>query len=201
MNRSLAPSLAVTVLALALAAGCSKKEDKTTADPAGSASTTAAKVTAACNLMDEIGSCTEYAKPEAASLEKSLCEGLKGKWLTGPCPTEGVVGSCALSAGDTKRYYKTFQELKSFTVEEAQADCESALVKGTFTMAPGATRKPKAEPPAASAAAAASATEAPSAAAKPTVDPQKPALKPAPNQAPAKPLPAPKQGGLLNDRN
>ncbi|MBL8612004.1 MAG: hypothetical protein JNL38_31970 [Myxococcales bacterium] len=189
-SRLLASALTSAVIVF-LSCGCTKKDDKAGVDPASSAKTTAAApAKASCDLLDQIGVCTEYAKLEAAALEKSLCEGLKGRWKEGPCPTDGVVGSCAMTGGDTKRYYKTFQELKSFTVEEAEADCQSELVKGVFTASPNAPRKP---PPKAEATGSAPKVEPSASAAapsKPQIDPQKPSLKVAPNAAPQKPVPA-----------
>lgn len=133
---------------------------------AGKTQTTAASVTgakASCDMSAEVGSCNEYRKGASFGLEKSLCEGFKGKFTLGSgCTAENQVGSCTMPDGEVKRYYGLTIGAHGFTLDDARADCESEILKGRFTAAEGAPAaaapkrdepSPKAAAPAAKAAA------------------------------------------------
>jgi hypothetical protein len=126
----------VTALMLAAVAACGKKEEGKGADRAAETTTTSAVATAmaSCDMLAELGTCNEYRGRASFGLEKSLCEGYKGKFANTGCATNGQLGSCLMSDGEIKRYYgaKVAGE-HALTGAEAKADCESALVKGTFT--------------------------------------------------------------------
>lgn len=137
---------AVTAVMLAAVVACGRKDDagaKAADDKASAANITSATVAAkaSCNMLTELGTCNEYRNGQQNSLglEKSLCEGFHGKFQNAPCPTDGQVGSCAMSDGEVKRYYgsKVAGE-HSMTVAEAKSDCESELVKGKFLTDPNA---------------------------------------------------------------
>lgn len=137
---------AVTAVMLAAVVACGRKDDagaKAEGDKASAANITSATVTAkaSCNMLTELGTCNEYRNGQQGNLglEKSLCEGFHGKFQNAPCPTDGQVGSCAMSDGEVKRYYgsKVAGE-HSMTVAEAKSDCESDLVKGKFLPDPNA---------------------------------------------------------------
>ena len=133
LSRLAAASWFAAVFAAALVGtGCKKDGGK--AAPIASASADLGKrgPAVSCNLLDQAGTCTEY-RSGSSPVEKSLCEGLKGRYGDSTCPGEGRVGSCAMGADEHKHYYKTFVELRSFTAEEAKADCESELIKGRYT--------------------------------------------------------------------
>lgn len=120
----------------AVACGKPSKDER-----AGEASTTAAALGAAkasCDMASELGSCNEYKNGSSFGLEKSLCEGFKGKFAMAACPTTGQVGWCTLSDGEVKRYYGAAAKEHAYTLEEAKADCESDLLKGKFTAEPAA---------------------------------------------------------------
>ena len=123
---------AVTVSMLAaVACGRPSKDDART----GETRTTAASVSAAkasCDMTAELGSCNEYATGTTFSLEKSLCEGFKGKFSRTSCPTAGEIGRCMLSGGEVKRYYGVSAKDRAYSAAEAKADCESELVKGQY---------------------------------------------------------------------
>jgi hypothetical protein len=121
---------AVTALMLA-AIACEKKED---AKPAA-ANVTSAVVTAkaSCNMRGALGTCNEY-RGSSLGVEKSLCEGFKGQFSNGPCPVDDLIARCELSDGEVKRYYGPASAGESaMSREEAQADCESDIVKGKFS--------------------------------------------------------------------
>lgn len=162
---------AVTAVMLAAVVACGRKEEAGKgAEKASAANITSATVAAkaSCNMLTELGTCNEYrgGEQEKLGLEKSLCEGFHGKFQNVSCPSEGQVGSCAMSDGEVKRYYGSKVAAEhAMTVDEAKADCESDLLKGKFTADPNA-------------AAASAPAEEPKAPASPTPAAKKPA-KPA----------------------
>lgn len=132
--------VAVTTLMLLAVVACTKKDDGKTEKP-GETSTTSANVAAkaSCNMLTELGTCNEYRTGSSFGLEKSLCEGFKGKFTNAGCSTEGQIGSCLMSEGEVKRYYGSkVAGDHALTIEEAKSDCESELVKGKFTPDPNA---------------------------------------------------------------
>lgn len=161
--------IGVVTVGMLAAVACAKpaKDDGT-----GTTNTTAASVTgakASCDMSGEVGSCNEYRNGSSFGLEKSLCEGFKGKFtLGGGCATGNQVGSCALSDGEVKRYYGTSIGAHGFSLDDAKADCESDVLKGKFTGDPNAAAagSPEKDEPAAKAAAPAAKPAAKPAAAK-----------------------------------
>ena len=146
--------VAVTTLMLVAVVACGRKDDGK-ADKPGEASTTSANVAAkaSCNMLAELGTCNEYrvegtvrsagdGKPSTFGLEKSLCEGFKGKFANSGCSTDGQIGSCLMSEGEVKRYYGSkIAGDHALTIEEAKGDCESESLKGKFTADPNAEKK------------------------------------------------------------
>lgn len=168
MKSLLVASIVTVGMLAAVACGKPSKDDE-----AGKTNTTAASVGAAkasCDMSGEIGSCNEYRNGSSFGLEKSLCEGFKGKFTQGSgCATTNQVGSCALSDGEVKRYYGAAIGAHGFTLDEAKADCESDVLKGKFTADPNAAAAaaaPKKDEPAPKAAAPAAKAAAPKTAAK-----------------------------------
>jgi hypothetical protein len=147
---------AVTVGMLsAVACGKPAKQDEASQTNTTSAAVGAPK--ANCDMSAEVGSCNEYRNGTTFGLEKSLCEGFKGKFtLGGGCGAANQVGSCALSDGEVKRYYGAAIGAHGFSVDEAKSDCESEILKGKFTADPNAAAAaaPKKDEPAPKAAAA-----------------------------------------------
>lgn len=144
----------------AVACGKPSKDDEASKTNTTSASATAAK--ASCDMSAEVGSCNEYRSGSSFGLEKSLCEGFKGKFTVGGgCATANQVGSCTMPDGEVKRYYGTAVGAHGFSLDDAKADCESEILKGKFVAdanAAAAAAKtsepaPKAAAPAAKAAA------------------------------------------------
>jgi len=136
----------------AVACGKPSKTDDTGKTNTTSASLDAAK--ASCDMSAEIGSCNEYRNGTSFSLEKSLCEGFKGKFTSGSgCATANQVGFCQLSDGEIKRYYAASAiGAHGFSLDDAKADCESEVLKGKFSADPNAAA-PAAKPAAKAAAA------------------------------------------------
>jgi hypothetical protein len=98
--------LAAAFAVLSLAA-CSKSAKK---DATTTSATTADKpgggVKGSCNLRKEASTCSEETeKSDPMGLSKSLCGALKGVWIDGKCPQDGVVGTCADKDGSTTYYY------------------------------------------------------------------------------------------------
>lgn len=117
--------------ALIVAVACGRSEDpKTSETRTTSASQTVRGARASCDRTRESGTCEEYKSGTSFGLEKSLCEGFKGKFAMTPCEARGMVGSCRIGdaqTGEVKRYHES-----RFSAESAKADCESEIVKGTF---------------------------------------------------------------------
>lgn len=127
-------TIAFVTVGMLAAVACGKPSKD---DQAGKASTTAASVTgakASCDMSAEVGSCNEYRNGSSFGLEKSLCEGFKGKFSLGSgCATANQVGSCTMPDGEVKRYYGTSIGAHGFTLDDARSDCESDVLKGKFT--------------------------------------------------------------------
>lgn len=126
-----------SLVALAATAGC-KKDPPPTPTAATSAQAAAGGrpgVVASCDMIAEVGSCTEWAKV-AMGLEKGLCSGLKGKFAEGAaagCPKASEVGSCAMADGEVKRYYSAAQGPNGYTLADAERDCKSPELSGKFS--------------------------------------------------------------------
>ncbi len=136
---------ALCTVALAVPAFASVACGKRT-DERSSATTTSSAMAsnghATCNMIPVAGKCEEYAKEDPLGMAKSLCEGFKGVYSNAACPTELLVGTCAMKGEDRKRYYVTKDELTSFSPEDARKDCESDLVLGKFTAVATPPKKP-----------------------------------------------------------
>ena len=140
--------VAVTTLMLAAVVACGKTGDRVGTASETSTTAAAAAVKASCDTLATLGTCNDYRSGTSFGLEKSLCDGLKGKFANQGCSTVGQIGSCAMSDGEIKRYYGTeVAGDHALTVEEAKGDCEGELARGTFTVAKIA---PTGEAPAAS---------------------------------------------------
>lgn len=159
-------TVAFVTVGMLAAVACGKPSKD---DAAGNANTTSASLSAAkasCDMSAEVGSCNEYRSGSSFGLEKSLCEGFKGKFNVGSgCASNNQVGSCTMPDGEVKKYYGTSIGAHGFSVEDAKSDCESEILKGKFTADPNAVAAaakkdepaPKAAAPAAKPAAKASA--------------------------------------------
>jgi len=148
-------TVAFVTVGMLAAVACGKPSKD---DAAGSTNTTSAGVTAAakasCDMSAEVGSCNEYRNGTSFGLEKSLCEGFKGKFtLGGGCSAGNQVGSCTMPDGEVKKYYGASTSAHGFSVEDAKSDCESELLKGKFMADPNAASASKKDEPAPKAAA------------------------------------------------
>src|SRR6185295_11705216 len=117
--------VATVSAAMIVAVACGRSEEPKSSETRTTSASLAAR--ASCDRTQESGSCEEYRNGTSFGLEKSLCEGFKGRFAMTPCSTRGMVGSCRLGDGEVKRYYAS-----RFTSDEAKADCESEIVRGTF---------------------------------------------------------------------
>jgi hypothetical protein len=117
--------VATVSAAMIVAVACGRSEESKSSE----ARTTSASLVAraSCDRSEESGSCEEYRNGTSFGLEKSLCEGYKGRFTMTPCSTRGMVGSCRLGEGEVKRYYDS-----RYTADAARADCESDIVRGKF---------------------------------------------------------------------
>jgi hypothetical protein len=86
-----------------------------------------------CDYRSDTGVCT-YNKESSAD----MCKSLGGKPIDGPCPTEGVLGTCVSPdslTGEVKSYYPT--SAAQYTAATAKAACEAQ--QGVWASAGGAT--------------------------------------------------------------
>ncbi len=125
--------------AMLLAVACGTRGTPTKADDKGAHETSSATVTSAalapkasCDMVASLGTCNEYRSGTTFGLERSMCDGFKGKFTLASsgaalCPEQGRIGRCELAGGEVKRYYAALSRA------DARADCESDLVRGTFT--------------------------------------------------------------------
>jgi hypothetical protein len=123
------------IVALASAIGaCSKKEEsggEAVKAREGAADPDTGMKPGSCDYRTDTGVCT-YAKENSAD----MCRSLGGKPIDGPCPTEGVLGTCASPdslTGEVKSYYPT--SAAKYTAATAKEACENQ--QGVWTAAPG----------------------------------------------------------------
>ena len=136
MRRVIQTASLFTIFALASAVGaCSKKEE-----PAGGAAKTEEGASdpdtglkpGSCDYRHDTGVCT-YNKENSAD----LCKSMGGKPIDGPCPTEGVLGTC-LSPGSSTEEVKSYYpgSTAQYTAATAKTACEAQ--QGVWTPAGGA---------------------------------------------------------------
>jgi hypothetical protein len=118
---------AAVTTGMLLAVACARPdEDKRSAEATLNAAVVPAK--ASCDMVASLGTCNEYRAGTSYGLERSQCDGFKGKFAVAHlCPEQGRIGRCEIPGGEVKRYYA-----ERLTRADAKADCESELVRGTF---------------------------------------------------------------------
>ncbi len=136
MRRTTRTATLFTILALASALGaCSKKEDagpEAVKAGEGAPDPDTGLKPGSCDYRSDTGVCT-YSKESSAD----SCKAMSGKPIDGPCPTEGVLGTCASPdslTGEVKSYYPT--SAAQYTAATAKQACESQ--QGVWTAAAGA---------------------------------------------------------------
>lgn len=127
-------TVVLVTVGMLLAVACGKASSD---DGPGETTTTAAALGAKASCDRTIGeaSCDEYRTGTSFGLERSLCEGKKGRFVLAACPAEGRVGACELGGGEVKRYYATAASGRAFTPAEAKADCAREAAGGRFVAA------------------------------------------------------------------
>lgn len=133
LSCSLTVALVTVGMLAAVACGKPSKDEAKASETKTTAAALGAK--ASCDMTAELGSCNEYREGTSFGLEKSLCEGFKGRFTMTSCPTQGQIGWCTMDGGEVKRYYGASAKEHAYTPEEAKGDCESDLVKGKYTAA------------------------------------------------------------------
>ena len=133
MRRATRTATLFTIFALAGAtSACSKKEDSgggVVKASEGAADPDTGLKPGSCDHRTDTGVCT-YAKESSAD----TCKAMGGKPIDGPCPTEGVLGTCASPdslTGEVKSYYPT--SAAQYTAGTAKQACESQ--QGVWTAA------------------------------------------------------------------
>ncbi len=119
-------SVAAVTAVMLVAVACARRDDAH--ERAGEARVTAASVgaPASCDTIASLGTCAEYQAKTTFGLERSMCDGFKGRFNAGACPSDGRIARCEMPGGEVKRYYAHL----SFV--DAKADCEGELVRGRF---------------------------------------------------------------------
>jgi hypothetical protein len=135
MRRATRTATLFTIFAIALGA-CSKKEEsgggEATKAGEGAPDPATGMKPGSCDYRTDTGVCT-YAKESSAD----MCTSLGGKPIDGPCPTEGVLGTCASPdslTGEVKSYYPT--SAAKYDADTAKQACENQ--QGVWTAAAGA---------------------------------------------------------------
>lgn len=136
MRRATRTTTLFTLLALASAIGACSKKDESGGEAIkareGAADPDTGMKPGSCDDRTDTGVCT-YAKESSAD----LCKSMGGTPIDGPCPTEGVLGTCASPdslTGEVKSYYPT--SAAQYTAATAKQACESQ--QGVWTAAAGA---------------------------------------------------------------
>jgi hypothetical protein len=136
MRRATRTATLITIFALASATGaCSKKEasgGEAVKASEGAADPDTGMKPGSCDYRTDTGVCT-YARENSAD----MCTSMGGKPIDGPCPTEGVLGTCASPdslTGEVKSYYPT--SAAQYTAATAKQACENQ--QGVWTAAAGA---------------------------------------------------------------
>ena len=125
----------IFALASATACACSKKEEsggEAIKAGEGAPDPDTGLKPGSCDNRTDTGVCT-YAKESSAD----MCKSMGGKPIDGPCPTEGVLGTCASPdslTGEVKSYYPT--SAAQYTAATAKQACENQ--QGVWTAAAGA---------------------------------------------------------------
>jgi hypothetical protein len=136
MRRATRTATLFTIIALASAA-CSKKDDsggEAVKISEGAPDPDTGMKPGSCDYRSDTGVCS-YARESSAD----MCKSLGGKPLDGPCPTEGVLGTCASPdslTGEVKSYYPT--SAAQYTAATAKQACESQ--QGVWTAAASAAK-------------------------------------------------------------
>ncbi len=135
MRRATRTATLFTIFALASAVGaCSKKEESGGAvvkASEGAPDPDTGMKPGSCDYRSDTGVCT-YARENSAD----MCKTMGGKPIDGPCPTEGVLGTCASPdslTGEVKSYYPT--SAAKYTAATAKQACENQ--QGVWTAAAG----------------------------------------------------------------
>lgn len=135
MRRATRTATLFTIFALASAmAGCSRQDEESGVGVVkaqeGADPDTGMKP-GSCDDRTDTGVCT-YARESSAD----MCTSLGGKPIDGPCPTDGVLGTCASPdslTGEVKSYYPT--SAAKYTAATAKEACENQ--QGVWTAAAG----------------------------------------------------------------
>jgi hypothetical protein len=134
--------IVVSSLMLLAVAACEKKDAGREAAASQTRTTSASTgaASASCDMVSALGTCNEYRNGTTYGLEKSLCQRFHGKFSSAGCSTGGQIGSCLMSDGEVKRYYGSgVAGDHALSVSEAKEDCESEVMKGSFSASPSAT--------------------------------------------------------------
>lgn len=120
-----------TAMIAALACG---RSNETKEEPLSQTTTTSAASVqiASCDMIGATGSCSEYSSLASSNpfgVERALCRGSRGDFITKACPSIGRIGSCDLGHDEVKRYYTGEH---GFTAETARLDCEENGQRGKF---------------------------------------------------------------------
>lgn len=105
----------------------------------------AAKIKNSCDKSEEMSSCDDYSVADALDLNKSMCEGMKGKYEKKACPSDKLVGSCVFPTGRTTRYYVPKKDTGfGMSGADHKKDCEMEMLgqKGFWIDGPDFNTKP-----------------------------------------------------------
>jgi hypothetical protein len=125
MKTTLFFSAALFVVALATSGCNEKKSDASNAAATSTVPAASGAIKASCNNVKVLSTCTEYDETAftlGESFVKGACEATSGKYATGACPSEKLLGTCNIDGGQHKKYYADGS--LAYKADDAAKDCK-----------------------------------------------------------------------------
>lgn len=122
-------SRAALSILLLFGAGCARAPAVDTADAGPAASPPRV---ASCDRAHAAGTCSEYAGAHLEENEARLtstCATLGGAFVHAACPVTSALGDCALSTGESRKFYGT--GASAYDADGARVACEDTF-RGTW---------------------------------------------------------------------
>lgn len=118
------------------ATGCSRSNEAEAGAGAGASASAPALLarTASCDRITGMSVCSEYSGAYLAQNEavhSAGCVKLGGTFVAAECPNTAVLGSCALSTGEVRKFYGSGGA--AYDVARAEKECTGPY-KGTWSV-------------------------------------------------------------------
>src|SRR4051794_18058387 len=119
-------ALVASVVALAMACGCSRTDNATSSGSASDALAPSASRTSNCDRITAAGVCSEYSGSYLQMNEgvlREACRKLNGTFVGGQCPNTNPLGSCTLATSEVRHYYGSGGP--TYDATKAEKECTS----------------------------------------------------------------------------